>query len=112
MSVRELGGTLLAQPEGGEANKVPSLGCLRGSRPVSMRSMRSSRLGSQQFRQLRYVGGNAPRFIERQHLCNVSLCACLAGIEVDERLTVGVENFEAVRYLLDAPGRWEPRAHQ
>ena len=61
----------------------------------------------QQPRQLRHVHSNAPRLIEGQHPSDVSLCACLAGVDVDERLSVRVENLEASRRLLDRPGRWE-----
>jgi hypothetical protein len=52
---------------------------------------------------------------------DAGLFACLSRIDIDERLTVRVENFEAARYLLDLPGRretgvmsWEPilRRHE
>ena len=40
------------------------------------------------------IHGDAPRLIEGQHLRNVSLLACLACVDVDECLTVRVENLE------------------
>ena len=52
------------------------------------------------------------RLIEGQHLRNVGLLACLACIDVDERLTVRIQHLEATGYLLDRPGRWETACHR
>ena len=50
------------------------------------------------------IHSNAPRLVEGRHLRNVGLLACLAGIDVDERLTGSIKHLEAARYLLDRPG--------
>jgi hypothetical protein len=77
------------------------------STPPTARVRRSFR--PQQFRQLSNIHGNAPRFIEGQHLGDVSLLTGISCVDVDEGLAGSIQHLEAARYLLDLPGRFSIR---
>jgi hypothetical protein len=61
----------------------------------------------EQLRRPRDVDGDPPRLVFRQHLRLPRLVLAVAGVEVRERLAVGVPDDVPARNLVDAPGRRE-----
>jgi hypothetical protein len=61
----------------------------------------------QQLRQPRDVHGDAARLVLREHLCLPRFGIVVAGVDVHERLTVGVTDDLAARHRVGVPWRRE-----
>jgi hypothetical protein len=85
---------------GGQPDPIPEAGSRRdlGSIAICL---------PKQLRQPRDVDGDASRLILREHLGLPRLVFVVAGLEVGERLPIGVPDDVAAGHLVGAPGRRE-----
>ena len=54
-------------------------------------------------RQFGNVAGNTSNLVQGEHMGRIGISACLATIDIGERLSVSVFDFIAARDLLDRP---------